>query len=266
MNFTRLSLLLLVVGLASCEHVNNVKNAVAKKVEATHTPKVKDKKPKKEPKKDGLVINKRKDGSILSEINLKDGKMHGPAKDYYADGTLHAEFNYIDGKLEDEMKWYHKNGKLYKITPYLHGEIHGVEKIYNADGKLIAEQPYKNGFAGAGLKEYSSEGKLVQNKATLVVEPIDNIVLKGEYILKIYLSDKSKNVKFYTGNLTGGTYMNDNLIGILTKNGVAEIRYTVPAGFYAMEKLNIVAEKNTKQGGKYITQTKYNLAIENKGF
>ena len=35
-------------------------------------------------------------------------------------------------------------------------------------------------------------------------------------------------------------------------------------GFYAMEKLNIIAVKSTGEGGKYITQTRFNLAIENK--
>jgi antitoxin component YwqK of YwqJK toxin-antitoxin module len=265
MNFTKLPLLLIIILFAACDHVNNVKNAVGKKVQASNSQQVKEEKPKKQSKKDGLVVNKRKDGSVLSEITLKEGKMHGPAKDFYADGTLHAEFSYVDGLLEDELKWYHKNGKLYKITPYLHGKIHGTEKIHNTEGKLMAELPYKNGFPGMGLKEYSSEGNLVAHEVKVVVEEIDNIVLKGEYLLKIYLSDKSKNVKFYTGNLTEGKYMNDDLIGILTKDGIGEIRYAVPPGFYAMEKLNIIAEKQTKQGSKYITQTKYNLAIENKG-
>jgi hypothetical protein len=265
MTFTKLPLLLLAILVASCEHVSNVKNAVAKKVEASNSIPAKEGKPKKQPKRDGLVVNKRKDGSVLSEINLKEGKMHGPARDYYADGILHAEFTYVEGLLEDEMKWYHRNGKLYKITPYLHGKIHGTEKIYNTEGKLIAELPYKHGFPGTGLKEYSSEGKLVPNEVTLVVEPVDNIALKGEYIVRVYLSDKSKNVKFYTGTLTEGKYMNDEIIGILTRDGVGEIRYSVPPGFYTMEKLNIIADKKTRQGSKYIIQTNYNLAIENRG-
>jgi antitoxin component YwqK of YwqJK toxin-antitoxin module len=258
-------ILLLFVLLTGCDYINNLTQAVTKKVEASRDNTKKTEKEKKQPKRDGLVINKRKDGSILSEINLKGGKLHGPAKDYYADGTLHAEFIYVAGVLENELKWYHKNGKLYKVTPYLHGKIHGTEKIYNTEGKLIAEQPYKNGFPGVGLKEYSGEGKAVPSKATIVIEEIDNIALKGEYILKISLSDKAKNVKFYTGELTEGKYMNDNLAGILTKNGVGEMRYAVPLGFYAMEKLNIIAVKTTRQSNKYISQTKYNLAIENKG-
>ena len=258
-------LFLAIILFTGCDHINTIKQAVTKKVAASQAHTAKPEKKKKLPKKDGLVVNKRKDGSVLSEINLKDGKLHGPAKDYYADGTLHAEFNYVAGLLENEMKWYHKNGNLYKITPYLHGKIHGMEKIYSLEGKLVAEQPYKDGFPGVGIKEYSREGKAVPSKATIVIEEIDNIALKGEYILKLSLSDKTKNVKFYTGELTEGKYMNDNLTGILTKNGVGEIRYAVPPGFYAMEKLTIIAQKTTRQGGKYITQTKYNLAIENKG-
>jgi antitoxin component YwqK of YwqJK toxin-antitoxin module len=256
---------LLIVILTGCDHINNVTQAVAKKVAASNEHTEKPSTKKKQPKKDGLVVNKRKDGSILSELNLKDGKLHGPAKDYYADGTLHAEFTYEAGVLEKELKWYHKNGKLYKVTPYLHGKIHGTEKIFSTEGKLLAEQPYKNGFPGVGLKEYSSEGNVLPSKLTIVIEEVDNIALKREFVVKISLSDKARNVKFYTGQLSEGKYMNDNLIGILTKGGVGEIRYSVPPGFYTMEKLNIIAQKTTRQGGKLIMQTKYNLAIENKG-
>ena len=130
---------------------------------------------------------------------------------------------------------------------------------------MIAEYPYKNGYPGLGMKVYSGEGNVVSSKTAIVVEEIDRIALKEEYILRISLSDKARNVKFYTGQLTDGKYMNDDLTYILTKNGVAEIRYAVPIGFYAMEKINIIALTTTRQGGKYIMQTKYNLAIENKG-
>src|SRR5688572_5396001 len=147
--------LLIVVLLSGCDHINNLTQAFIKKAQAGSEQTNKTEKKKKLPKRDGLVINKRKDGSILSEITLKDGKLHGPAKDYYVDGTLHAEFTYVAGLLENELKWYHKNGKLYKVSPYLHGKIHGTEKIYNTEGKLIAEQPYNYGFPGIGLKEYS---------------------------------------------------------------------------------------------------------------
>jgi hypothetical protein len=255
---------LVIVLLTGCDQINKISSAVTKNTEADSDNTDKTKKKKRQFKRDGLVVNKRKDGSVLSEINLKDGKYHGPAKDYYEDGTLHTEYNYVEGVLENELKVYHKNGKLYKVTPYLHGKIHGVEKVYGTDGKLMAEHPYKNGYPGIGFKEYSSNGKVLP-AATILIEEIDNIALKGEYILKISLSDKSRNVKFYIGELTEGKFMNDNLTYILTKNGIGEMRYVVPAGFYAMEKLNIIAQRTNREGSKYITQTRYNLAIENKG-
>lgn len=264
MSFTRMFFLLLASALISCEHINNIKSAVSKKVVAENSTQHRLKK-KKVRKKDGLVVNRRKDGSLLSELNLKDGKLHGMAKDYYPNGSLHAQFLYENGVLQGERKWYHENGKIYKITPFTNGEIDGVEKTFHANGKIMAEVPYKANYPGTGLKEYTQDGKVSKKQPSIIIETIDNIARTNNYTIKIRLSDNSKKVQYYLGDLTDGKYMNDKVIRVVTEGGIGTITYNVLPGHYFMEKLNIVAKQTTSKGNPYIVQKKFNLAIENKG-
>lgn len=159
MNFTRVCIVLLLIVLASCEHVKVVKQAVIKKLEAGKQQSAEEN-TQKRTKKNGLVKTRRKNGTLLSEINFKDGKMHGISKSYYPDGTTHFIYPYNNGVLEGDLLWYYRNGKLYKTTPYINGKIEGTAKTFNQAGELIGETPYKNNFAGLGLKEYTSKGNL----------------------------------------------------------------------------------------------------------
>lgn len=263
MNFTRIVFAASIVLFAGCDHVQNITSAASKKIAEEESLKPKPVRKKKEPKRDGLVVSHRKDGKVMSEINMKDGNMHGLCKYYFPSGNIHTEYLYDNGKLHGELKQYYENGQPYKVVPYTQGKIDGIEKTYKSDGKLLAEVPYKDGQPGIGVKEYGSKG-LFKNNPTIVVEEIDHMLRNNEYILKIYLSDKSTNVEFYLGELTEGKYLNEKLTSIITKRGVGEMKYTMPPNSFIMDKLNIVAKRTSYQGVAFVTQTKFNVSIENK--
>ena len=62
-------------------------------------------------------------GQVKVEVNLKDGMMYGPYKEYYSNGALYIECNYGEnGKLNGEYKEYDTSGHLIKKSIYVNGK------------------------------------------------------------------------------------------------------------------------------------------------
>lgn len=220
----------------------------------------------KKSKKEGVAVSKYPNGKIRSEITMKNGKKNGRATDYYESGVKHLEIDYVNNIKHGWARRYYENGKLYQETPYDSGEMHGIQKKYRENGKLSAEIPYRHNLPCMGLKEYVLDGSPKTNYPTIVVTPVDNLWRDGEYILKLSLSDKSRAVEFFEGDLDEGGCLGFNAVpvGKTDPTGVAIISYRLPPGGFVMETINIIAKVQTLQGNYYITQRKYNLAIENK--
>lgn len=215
--------------------------------------------------KDGVRKTFYSNGKLRSEVPIKNGKKNGLAKDFYSDGTPHFEINYVDNVKQGITRMYYQNGKLYEETPYEKDKIHGVKKRYRQDGKLSTEAPYHLGEPCIGLKEYLTDGSPKTKYPTIVVTAINNLLREDRYILRLNMSDNAKNVTFYTGKLEDGC-INSSLEQIYQtpKKGVSEISIYLPPGAFLMEEINIVAKVKTALGNYYVTQRKYNVAIENR--
>jgi len=217
--------------------------------------------------KEGLMVNHRPDGEVLSEINYKDQKKDGLAKSYYKDGSIHQEINYKGGLKDGDAITYYENGKIFRSTPYKAGKIDGVQKKYRENGELMAEVPYKNDQPGKGLKEYLVGGKLKTKYPEIVIKPIDNIIKENSYHLRISLSQNLKKAEFFVGDLKGG-YLPLNLPQVAQKStkGEYQLDFFVPPGAFLMQKVNIICKATTLQGNPYILEKSFNIAVENKGY
>ena len=227
-------------------------------------PKEKEEKQKRE--LEGMVQHRRSDGSLASEVQYKDKKKHGLARGYYKDGTLKSEIHYQEDIKEGVAKLYYKNGKPYRETTYVHDKKDGIQKVYREDGRLLAEIPYKADFLGTGTIVYTPEGKPKKQLPEIQVEYINNILKNNQYIVRISLSRGYKNVEYFIGELTEGKYKNNTLMRMVDKNGVLELKYTLPVGAYLMETVHLVAETKTQMQSPYLLYKKINVAAENTGF
>lgn len=216
--------------------------------------------------KDGVILSKYPDGSPQTEIPMKNGKKNGRAKTYYKNGKLNMEIDYVDGIRHGELRQYYETGILHKITPFIKDKKQGIEKKYHTNGKLAAEVPYHNGYPCVGLKEYLSDGSPRKSYPQIVVTPVDNTLMSGEYSIVITMSDGSKNVEYHRGNLVEGNCLPNSIGDIFPgkKRGSGQIVYRLPRGSFLMEEVNIIAKVKTKMGNYYITQRKYNVAAENR--
>ncbi|UII34273.1 hypothetical protein LVD17_10680 [Fulvivirga ulvae] len=217
-------------------------------------------------KKEGLVQQYRADGSLKTEINFKRGKKNGLAKSYYKNGKLRQQITYVNNIKHGDVTTYYENGKPYQVTPYNNGKIHGIRKKYRMDGRLAAEVPYNKGVVCKGLKEYLLNGDVKKNYPKIVVTEINNLIKSNEFILRISISDNSRKVTYYLGDLdSNGCIMEGTMKVEPQRPGVLDLKYNIGPGMFTMDKLNIIAVVETKLGNPFVLEKKYNLAIENRG-
>lgn len=220
----------------------------------------------KTPVKDGVVRTHYPNGKVKTEVTVQNGKRNGKALEYYADGRKMLEINYVDGKNSGLTTRYYQNGNVFEETMYENGKMHGIRKKYRENGKLSTEASYHYGQPCAGLKEYLVDGKPKTNYPTIVIQPIDRILKDGKYILRLSMSDNSKGVKFYRGELSNNCFKEELEYADIPSvgAGVSELVIDVPPGSFMMNKINIVAKQKTALGNYYVAQRSHNLAIENR--
>ncbi len=186
---------------------------------------------------------------------LKGSKTgHGLWRRFYPHGSVYSDAMYVNGKKHGVKFTYYQEykgekPKVWKEQPYKNGKLDGICRRYHRNGRLQAEYEYKNGLPAVGLKEWSESGKEVKYP--------DLIVSKKEVYHQIHInvqmSDKSKKVVYYSGNLIDGKYVPGNLVPLLTKNSVGEI--TVPHAS-DLRSMTVIAVLNTRYKNKnYISKT-----------
>ena len=202
------------------------------------------------------------DGKLITTVPYKGNIKHGIAKHYYPDGKVSMEIPYVNNKKHGESIYYYTSGKPFRITPYVNDKKHGIQKKYYEDGKLMAEIPYKNSEAIPGLKEYTQFGELLTQYPSVVFEEINKLAFENKIVLRIYLTDNSKNVDYYRKHIKddGDTIR----LPIEDKSGVVELDFYIPKGKMVTEKIEIIAIKTTRRKNPYVIEASYNLAAENR--
>jgi antitoxin component YwqK of YwqJK toxin-antitoxin module len=175
---------------------------------------------------------------------------------------MRSELVYKEGKLDGMQKRYYESGALYKEEPYVKGKRHGLVKKYRESGKLMTEVDYKNGQPGTILKEYLTDGRLKTKYPKIVVEEIDNLSSSGEYTVRVTMSDGTKNVKYYLGELDDGVYFSDFLKEHHdVKDGVLELKAYLKRGEKLNQEINIVARMPTRLNNAFITSHRIRINV-----
>ena len=172
-------------------------------------------------KRNGLHKSYYKDKKLRSEINYKDGRKHGIAKQYYKTGELHSTFEYNEGTKHGEVSWYYESGQVYLTTSYKNGVKNGEEKKYFKDGSLKSQLEYLDGEPSIGLKEYKPNGDLLNQGVKILIKEENKLLRENLLTLRISLSKKMKDIRFYMGELKDGKFMHNklNLIQSRKNNG-----------------------------------------------
>ncbi len=173
---------------------------------------------------------------------------HGIQKRYYQHGSLYSEIPYVAGKRNGVAYTYYPvvgsaEPIVWKEQPYTDDKLEGICKRYHRDGKLQAEYEYKNGLPATGLKEFYQSGNPVK-QPTLI---LDKVKVTNSYYVTARLSDDTKKVDFYIGDLVEDKYFPEHLKALQVVDGKGEILIPLTT-----EKITITAVKFTDYQNRYI--------------
>ncbi len=85
----------------------------------------------------GELLEKHKNGKKESEINYKDGKLHGLFTGWYENGQKRFEIKYKNGKKQGVKTWWYKNGKKEFEINYENDKKHGPAINWNKNGQIV---------------------------------------------------------------------------------------------------------------------------------
>jgi hypothetical protein len=215
------------------------------------------------PRKEKITIRKQfsRSGVLVSEISMKDTVRHGPTKNYYENGKVQSIINFEDGKRQGESIWYYENGSPYQVTPYVNGQEEGIQKKYYQSGRLLAEVPFHNGKQLPGMKEYTELGEVITGYPEIVFEKPVRTSVPGRFILKMHMSDNSREVAFEQIVITAS---GDTILATVpTQNGIGEIPFFADKGKTVVAQVRIKAKTRTRLKNIYITEGQYLVRINN---
>ena len=115
----------------------------------------------------GLLRVYYKDGSIKTEVPLRNGRSSGLEKKYYRSGTLATAIMFHHGKENGMAIKYYPTGLPEYETNFKHGYEEGSSKAYYPDGKLKSEIFFKHGEAMQGYKIMENGRKITIPKNLL---------------------------------------------------------------------------------------------------
>jgi len=203
-------------------------------------------------------------GNLLSEVNYVENVKEGTVTNYYVpSGKPSSTFEYKQGIKQGDELWLYETGEKYRVTPYVDGKINGVQRYYFQSGALMAEVPYRENRVGKGLIELKEDGTPVSTHPRIVIVFEDHLRSANSVILRLSMSNNSRNVQFYRGELEDGIYIHDGLREMAVQEGTAQMSFNLPRSTMIDQKINIVANYKTGYGNQLVLDTVYHLQIYN---
>ncbi len=83
-----------------------------------------------------------KDGNLIKEGAIQNGKRDGHWKSYYRNGILWSEGDFEKGVRQGITITYHPNGKKYYKGDFTDGIKSGIWKFWDENGKFIKDVTY----------------------------------------------------------------------------------------------------------------------------
>jgi len=139
-----------------------------------------------------------------------------------------------------------------------HDTIDGTQIQYYRNGRKKAEISYSKGFRLPLLKEYTREGKLITGYPEIVFSIIDNYNTTGKVRINLELTDKTRKVKFFRGELINGVFDTTKVNRIKTVNGNTFLDLR-KSGTPQSDTIGIIAAILTDFGNNYLYYKKIGL-------
>ncbi|HBG69393.1 MAG: hypothetical protein A2W93_15545 [Bacteroidetes bacterium GWF2_43_63] len=107
-----------------------------------------------------VVKEEYPDGTLKSEVTMKNGQKNGPSSYYYPNGNIELRMNYADDQLEGQYEKFTIKGTRTELTMYVAGKKNGESKIFGEDGKLQLLAMFVNDTIHGTYKEFYPNGQV----------------------------------------------------------------------------------------------------------
>jgi hypothetical protein len=204
------------------------------------------------------IMKSMSGGHVAMETTFKNGVKEGLTKTFYPSGKVRGTLWYENGLREDSAKWYFEDGPLFRTTPYKRDTIDGVQMQYFRTGKLKARIGYRKGFRTFEFEEYDMKGRKVPAYPEMVISTKDDYNSNGTYTISVTLSDKSKKVKYFTGDFETGVIDTTRCVKINTTDGKG-ILVLKKSSAPQTGSVDILAAIMTFYGNNYLVHKKIEL-------
>lgn len=161
---------------------------------------------------------------VMQEVEMKDGKKNGYAKEFYRNGKLKRLQFYLNDTLNDSSIYFHSNGQISNLQFFKNKRKHGAWKDFNKEGKLVKEMNFENDLLNGICTQYTYRTGRIQTK--IYYKNGDKDGLEEQY----YPNGKPKSKAFYKDDRpciglqewqdNGKEIKNDFKISVSEKNDV----------------------------------------------
>jgi len=110
--------------------------------------------------KEGVWTSLRKDGSILTIANYKNGKRSGEVQDFTTNGLLEYNIPFVNGMKSGIGKGFFENGRLQVEVMFENDKLNGKLTRYFSTGQKLREIDYKNGLENGLVISYFKNGAI----------------------------------------------------------------------------------------------------------
>jgi antitoxin component YwqK of YwqJK toxin-antitoxin module len=113
----------------------------------------------------GNMLEKEKDGRLVYQLPIIDGKENGIAKGWYNTGEKLLKRIFENGKIAGDFKQWWPNGRLRYLFHYKNNQFDGKQLVFFPDGKIREESHYLLGEKEGKQRVWDEKGLLISNYA-----------------------------------------------------------------------------------------------------
>lgn len=113
----------------------------------------------------GYMVEAEKNGQIVYQLPIIQGKENGKAIGFYNSGEKLLACMYADGQKQGLYQHWWPNGNLRYLFQFQQGKYEGKQLVYYPDGQLQGEKYYVRGKEEGSQKIWDTTGRLISNYA-----------------------------------------------------------------------------------------------------
>jgi len=109
----------------------------------------------------GVMRETYTNGTVKAEATVRDGRLEGPTRGFYASGRLQVEEHFVGGVSDGVRRRFHEDGTPKSAEEISQGRLHGKSERFHPNGKLAERGTYREGQPDGLAESWDAAGQPV---------------------------------------------------------------------------------------------------------